>query len=135
MLACLARPGVVSNNIRAYGKGRSHPTRWCRPKLEVRTDRGWSISGNAPLNTISAGRPSTPALLKSIAPQLPLARQPRKSPFEGAWLKKPEAKATAPPKAKAKPLTDKDNKLAKTVKDQGKQRAKKKAAVAAKGDK
>ena len=49
--------------------------------------------------------------------------------------KKPEAKATAPPKAKAKPLTDKDNKLAKTLKDQGNQRAKKKAAVAAKGDK
>ena len=34
--------------------------------------------------------------------------------------KKPEAMATAPPKAKAKPLTDKDNKkLAKTVRDQG----------------
>ena len=45
--------------------------------------------------------------------------------------KKPEAKAAAPTKAKAKPLTEKDNKLAKTVKDQGKQRAKKKAAVAA----
>ena len=39
------------------------------------------------------------------------------------------------PEAKAKPLTDKDNKLAKTLKDQGKQRAAKKAAVAAKGDK
>ena len=50
--------------------------------------------------------------------------------------KKPEAMATAPPKAKAKPLTEKDNeKLAKTVKDQGKQRAKKKAAEAAKESK
>ena len=51
--------------------------------------------------------------------------------------KKPEAKAAAaPPKAKAKPkpLTEKDNKkLAKTVKEQGVKRAKKKAAVAAKG--
>ena len=47
--------------------------------------------------------------------------------------KKPKAKATAPPKAKAKPLTEKE--LAKTAKDQGKQRAKKKAAVAAKESK
>ena len=47
--------------------------------------------------------------------------------------KKPEAMATAPPKAKANPLTEKDTKtLAKTMKDQGKQRAKKKAAEAAK---
>ena len=48
--------------------------------------------------------------------------------------KRPEAKAaTAPPKAKAKskPITDKDHKkLAKTVKEQGKKRAKKKAAEA-----
>ncbi len=48
----------------------------------------------------------------------------------------PAAKAaTAPPKAKAKPkpLTEKDHKkLAKTVKEQGKRRAKKKAAEAAK---
>ena len=46
--------------------------------------------------------------------------------------KKPEAMAAAaPPKAKAKPLTDKDNKkLTKTVKDQGKQRTKKKAEAA-----
>ena len=45
--------------------------------------------------------------------------------------KRPETKAaTAPHKAKAKPLTEKDNKkLAKTVQDQGKQRAKKKAAA------
>ena len=50
--------------------------------------------------------------------------------------KRPEAKAaTAPPKAKVKPLTEKDNKkITKTVKDQGKQ-AKKKAAEAAKGGK
>ena len=42
--------------------------------------------------------------------------------------KKPEAMATAPPKAKAKPLTDKDTKKpAKTVKEQGKRRAKKAA--------
>ena len=41
--------------------------------------------------------------------------------------KKPEAKAIAPPKAEAKLLTEKDNKtLAKTVKEQGKRRAKKK---------
>ena len=51
--------------------------------------------------------------------------------------KRSEAKAaTAPPKAKAKPLTEKDNKkLTKTVKEQGKQRAKKKAAEAAKENK
>ena len=51
--------------------------------------------------------------------------------------KRSEAKAaTAPPKAKAKPLTEKDNKkLSKTVKEQGKQRAKKKAVEAAKEDK
>ena len=53
--------------------------------------------------------------------------------------KRPEAKAaTAPPKAKAKakPLTEKDyKKLGKTVKEQGKQRAKKKAAEAAKENK
>ena len=51
--------------------------------------------------------------------------------------KKPEAKATAAPpktKAKPKPLTEKDyKKLGNTVKEQGKQRAKKKAAEAAKG--
>ena len=42
--------------------------------------------------------------------------------------KKPEAKAIAPPKAEAKLLTEKDNKtLAKTVKEQGKRRAKKAA--------
>ena len=50
--------------------------------------------------------------------------------------KQPDAKATAaPPKAKAKskPMTEKDHKkLAKTVKDEGKKRAKKKAAEAAK---
>ena len=50
--------------------------------------------------------------------------------------KQPEARAaTAPPKAKAKPkpITEKDHKkLAKTVKEQGKRRAKKKAAEAAK---
>ena len=51
--------------------------------------------------------------------------------------KRSEAKAaTAPPKAKSKPLTEKDNKkLSKTVKEQGKQRAKKKAVEAAKEDK
>ena len=51
--------------------------------------------------------------------------------------KKPEAKAAAAPlkaKAKPKPLTEKDyKKLGKTVKEQGKQRAKKKAAEADKG--
>ena len=42
--------------------------------------------------------------------------------------KKPEAKAIAPPKAEAKLLTEKDNKtLTKTVKEQGKRRAKKAA--------
>ena len=50
--------------------------------------------------------------------------------------KQPDAKAAiAPPKAKAKPkpITEKDHKkLAKTVKEQGKKRAKKKAAEAAK---
>ncbi len=50
--------------------------------------------------------------------------------------KQPDAKAAAaPPKAKAKskPMTEKDHKkLAKTVKDEGKKRAKKKAAEAAK---
>ena len=50
--------------------------------------------------------------------------------------KQPEARAaTAPPKAKAKPkpITEKDHKkLAKTVKEQGKRQAKKKAAEAAK---
>ena len=50
--------------------------------------------------------------------------------------KQPDAKAaTAPPKAKAKskPITEKDHKkLAKTVKEEGKKRAKKKAAEAAK---
>ena len=51
--------------------------------------------------------------------------------------KRPEAKAaTAPPKAKAKPITEKEHKkLTKTVKEQGKQRAKKKAAEAAKENK
>ena len=51
--------------------------------------------------------------------------------------KRSEAKAaTAPPKAKAKPITEKEHKkLAKTVKVQGKQRAKKKAAEAAKENK
>ena len=53
--------------------------------------------------------------------------------------KKPEAKAaTAPPKAKAKPkpITDKEHKkLAKTVKELGVKRAKKKAAEAAKENK
>ena len=50
--------------------------------------------------------------------------------------KQPDAKAAAaPPKAKAKstPMTEKDHKkLAKTVKDEGKKRAKKKAAEPAK---
>ena len=50
--------------------------------------------------------------------------------------KQPDARAaTAPPKAKAKPkpITEKDHKkLAKTVKEEGKRRAKKKAAEAAK---
>ena len=50
--------------------------------------------------------------------------------------KQPDAKAAAaPPKAKAKskPMTEKDHKkLAKTVKDEGKKQAKKKAAEAAK---
>ena len=56
-----------------------------------------------------------------------------------AVTKRPEATAaTAPPKAKAKPkpITEKDNKkLGKTVKEQGKRRAKKKAAEAAKENK
>ena len=50
--------------------------------------------------------------------------------------KQPDAKAAAAPpraKAKSKPMTEKDHKkLAKTVKDEGKKRAKKKAAEAAK---
>ena len=131
------RSGRIYKCLRIWQRTLAPEKKWCRLRLGVRTTHGWNISGNALRNTINAERPSTPARLLGTAPQhRPRTRRLTKSLFGGALLASSPTQCcrrVAKGEAKSKPMTEKDHKkLAKTVKDDGKKRAKKKAAEAAK---
>ncbi len=112
--------------LRIWQRTLAPETKWCRRRLGVKTTRGWNICGSAPLNTIGEGRPSTPAWPRTAPQHLPWTRLTKG--LGGASLASSPTQRLPPRRqrrSESRPTT-------KTAKDEGRKRAKKKAAEAAK---